>query len=62
MPLEPTSCLCSTYRRGCIGIGKYAARGKQYLVMVWPIGDKGLVMVSLHSTAARPDPRLRTYW
>jgi DNA end-binding protein Ku len=33
---------------GRIGIGKYAARGKQYLVMVRPIGDKGLVMEQLH--------------
>jgi DNA end-binding protein Ku len=33
---------------GRIGIGKYAARGKQYLVMVRPIGEKGLVMEQLH--------------
>src|SRR5215471_15495931 len=33
---------------GRIGIGKYAARGKQYLVMVRPMGDKGLVMEQLH--------------
>jgi DNA end-binding protein Ku len=31
-----------------IGIGKYAARGKQYLVMVRPMGEKGLVMEQLH--------------
>jgi DNA end-binding protein Ku len=30
-----------------IGIGKYAARGKQYLVMVRPMGN-GLVMEQLH--------------
>src|SRR5215831_404679 len=30
------------------GIGKYAARGKQYLVMVRPMGEKGLVMEQLH--------------
>jgi len=33
---------------GRIGLGKYAARGKQYLVMVRPMGDKGLVMEQLH--------------
>ncbi|HUO66963.1 MAG TPA: Ku protein [Gammaproteobacteria bacterium] len=33
---------------GRIGIGKYAARGKQYLVMVRPMGEKGLVMEQLH--------------
>jgi DNA end-binding protein Ku len=33
---------------GRIGIGKYAARGKQYLVMVRPMGDKGLVLEQLH--------------
>jgi DNA end-binding protein Ku len=33
---------------GRIGIGKYAARGKQYLVMVRPMGDNGLVMEQLH--------------
>ena len=32
---------------GRIGIGKYAARGKQYLVMVRPMGN-GLVMEQLH--------------
>jgi DNA end-binding protein Ku len=32
---------------GRIGIGKYAARGKQYLVMVRPMGH-GLVMEQLH--------------
>jgi len=33
---------------GRIGIGKYAARGKQYLVMVRPMGETGLVMEQLH--------------
>ncbi|HVS24995.1 MAG TPA: Ku protein [Gammaproteobacteria bacterium] len=33
---------------GRIGIGKYAARGKQYLVMVRPMADKGLVLEQLH--------------
>ena len=33
---------------GRIGIGKYAARGKQYLVMIRPMGEKGLVMEQLH--------------
>jgi DNA end-binding protein Ku len=33
---------------GRIGIGKYAARGKQYLVMVRPMGENGLVMEQLH--------------
>jgi DNA end-binding protein Ku len=33
---------------GRIGLGKYAARGKQYLVMVRPMGDNGLVMEQLH--------------
>jgi DNA end-binding protein Ku len=32
---------------GRIGIGKYAARGKQYLVMVRPMGN-GLVLEQLH--------------
>ena len=33
---------------GRIGIGKYAARGKQYLVMVRPMADNGLVLEQLH--------------
>jgi DNA end-binding protein Ku len=33
---------------GRIGIGKYAARGKQYLVMVRPMGEAGLVLEQLH--------------
>jgi DNA end-binding protein Ku len=35
---------------GRVGIGKYAARGKQYLVMVRPM-DQGLVLEQLHYPA-----------
>jgi len=35
---------------GRVGIGKYAARGKQYLVMVRPMGE-GLVLEQLHYPA-----------
>ncbi len=36
---------------GRVGIGKYAARGKQYLVMVRPMGEAGLVLEQLHYPA-----------
>lgn len=35
-------------RTGLVGLAKYAARGKQYLVMVRPHGGSGLVMHQLH--------------
>lgn len=33
---------------GLVGLAKYAARGKQYLVLVRPLGKEGLVMQTLH--------------
>lgn len=33
---------------GLVGLARYSARGKQYLVMVRPYGERGLVMQQLH--------------
>ena len=33
---------------GLVGLAKYAARGKQYLVLVRPFGKEGLIMHQLH--------------
>lgn len=33
---------------GLVGLARYAARGKQYLVLVRPLGEEGLVMHQLH--------------
>ena len=33
---------------GLVGLAKYAARGKQYLVLVRPFGKQGIVLHQLH--------------